>query len=157
MNESNIESLSELEEASAELEEIYQRIRKADKAYHGRDDPEIADAEYDRLKSRAKEILKRFPELKSADSPNLNIGWPAREGFAKVAHAVKMLSLENAFKQEDVENSMPESGDSWVLETIERSNTWLSRKSTGCPWLCATKTENWYRPRLAAMDRSART
>ena len=103
MNESNIESLSEQEEASAELEEIYQRIRKADKAYHGRDDPDIADAEYDRLKSRAKEILKRFPELRSADSPNLNIGWPAREGFAKVAHAVKMLSLENAFKQEDVE------------------------------------------------------
>ena len=93
-----------LSEAAAkrELASLAKRIGAANEAYHVRDDPKIDDAEYDRLKARNDEIEARFPDLKRDDSPSDQVGAAPAEGFEKVKHSVTMLSLANAFEDEDV-------------------------------------------------------
>ncbi|WP_264473579.1 NAD-dependent DNA ligase LigA [Rhodobacter sp. Har01] len=91
-----------MDEALADLADLAARIAAANEAYHTRDAPEISDAEYDALKLRNAEIEARFPALKRADSPSDVVGGAVAEGFGKVAHAVRMLSLENAFAEVDV-------------------------------------------------------
>ncbi|MBU9696362.1 NAD-dependent DNA ligase LigA [Rhodobacteraceae bacterium HSP-20] len=89
-------------EARAELARLADAIAAANTAYHGLDAPEISDAEYDALKRRNAEIETRFPALKRADSPSDQIGAAVAEGFGKVRHEIRMLSLENAFEDGDV-------------------------------------------------------
>lgn len=89
-------------QAEAELETLATVLAKANNAYHGKDAPEISDAEYDRLKKRNSEIEARFPSLKRHDSPSDKIGSAPAEGFSKVKHEVPMLSLSNAFSDEDI-------------------------------------------------------
>ena len=96
-----VEELTEAE-ARAELADLAARIAAANDAYHTRDAPEIADAEYDALKTRNAAIEACFPGLKRADSPSDQVGGALAEGFGKVSHAVRMLSLENAFEDGDV-------------------------------------------------------
>ncbi|WP_306154395.1 NAD-dependent DNA ligase LigA [Roseovarius sp. MMSF_3281] len=96
-----VESLSEAE-AKAELERLAKEIARADQAYHTDDAPEISDAAYDALKARNAAIEARFAHLKRADSPSESVGAAPAEGFAKVTHAVRMLSLGNAFDDEDI-------------------------------------------------------
>ena len=99
--EREIESLSE-DEARAELDRLHKLISAADIAYHQQDRPEISDAEYDALKLRYLALEGAFPELKRLDSVAERVGAAPAEGFAKVKHAVPMLSLGNAFADEDV-------------------------------------------------------
>ena len=96
--------VDDLDEAAAraELARLAERLARADLAYHRDDAPEITDAEYDALKARNRAIEARFPALKRTDSPSDKVGAPLAEGFAKVRHAVRMLSLENAFEPADV-------------------------------------------------------
>ncbi|MSU89996.1 NAD-dependent DNA ligase LigA [Rhodobacteraceae bacterium 2CG4] len=89
-------------EARGELERLASAIAAADIAYHRDDAPEIADADYDALKRRNAAIEARFPHLKRADSPSERVGAAPAQGFGKVVHAVRMLSLGNAFSDEDV-------------------------------------------------------
>lgn len=96
-----VEGLSE-DEARAELERLFAILAEADLAYHQRDDPSISDAEYDRLKLRYIEIETAFPELRRPDSLQDKVGAPAAEGFAKVRHAVPMLSLAKAYSEQEV-------------------------------------------------------
>ena len=88
--------------AKQELASLAKRIGAANEAYHVRDDPKIDDAEYDRLKARNAEIEARFPDLKRDDSPSEQVGAAPAEGFSKITHAMGMLSLANAFSEEDV-------------------------------------------------------
>ncbi|MEZ5947404.1 MAG: NAD-dependent DNA ligase LigA [Hyphomonas sp.] len=90
------------EEAAAELERLAKLIAEADAAYYQDDAPLMSDAEYDAARLRNAEIEARFPDLKREDSPSDRVGAAAHEGFAKAAHAAPMLSLENAFSDEDV-------------------------------------------------------
>ncbi len=90
------------EQAQAELERLADVLARADLAYHQKDAPFISDAEYDALKRRNMAIEARFPDLKRADSPSDRVGAPVASGFAKVRHAVPMMSLANAFSDEDV-------------------------------------------------------
>ncbi|MFY0597253.1 MAG: NAD-dependent DNA ligase LigA [Cognatishimia sp.] len=90
------------EEAKAELEQLAGLLATANTAYHTQDAPEISDAEYDRLKRRNAAIEAAFPDLKRADSPSEQVGAPVADGFGKITHAVAMLSLGNAFEDEDV-------------------------------------------------------
>ncbi|MEL6293937.1 MAG: NAD-dependent DNA ligase LigA [Pseudomonadota bacterium] len=101
MNDKDVAALTEAE-ARKELERLAALIDAANRAYHTEDAPEISDAEYDALKHRNAEVEARFPTLKRADSPSEQVGGAPSEGFAKVAHAVSMLSLANAFDDDDV-------------------------------------------------------
>lgn len=71
--------------------------------YYEKDDPKITDQEYDLIKNRIIQIVDKYPEIASKKGVT-KIGAPAAEGFKKVRHAVPMLSLSNAFTQEDVED-----------------------------------------------------
>jgi DNA ligase (NAD+) len=90
------------EEAAAELERLAVLIAEADAAYYQEDAPLMTDAEYDAARLRNAAIEARFPDLKREDSPSDRVGATAHEGFAKAAHASPMLSLDNAFSDEDV-------------------------------------------------------
>lgn len=97
----DIADLSE-DEARAELERLSGEIARADIAYHQNDAPEITDADYDALRLRNAAIEERFPALVRMDSPSTAVGAAPAEGFAKVRHGIPMLSLANAFSDEDV-------------------------------------------------------
>ncbi|MCP5076063.1 MAG: NAD-dependent DNA ligase LigA [Rhodobacteraceae bacterium] len=88
--------------AEKELALLAQVLRRANEDYHTKDAPTISDAEYDRLKRRNAEIEAKYPALKRPDSPTDQIGAPVSETFTKVKHRVRMLSLGNAFSDEDV-------------------------------------------------------
>ena len=96
-----VDQLTE-DQARAELADLAARIAAANAAYHTRDAPEISDADFDALKQRNAGIEARFPALKRADSPSDAVGAAVADGFGKVSHAVRMLSLENAFEDADV-------------------------------------------------------
>ncbi len=96
-----VDSLTEAE-AAEELGRLAVSIGRANRAYHTEDAPEMSDAEYDALKRRNAAIEARFPGLKRPDSPTDQVGGDLAEGFGKVPHRVRMLSLENAFSDEDV-------------------------------------------------------
>src|SRR5690606_2389722 len=99
--EVRVDELS-LEDAKAELDRLHALIEKADRAYYQDDAPEITDAEYDAARRRYAQIEAEFPELRRHDSVSDRVGAAPAEGFAKVRHAVPMLSLGNAFDDEDV-------------------------------------------------------
>ncbi|WP_133488586.1 NAD-dependent DNA ligase LigA [Aliiroseovarius marinus] len=97
-------AVNDLTEAQAkdELARLAALLAAANLAYHGKDAPEISDAEYDAAKRRNAEIEARFPQLKHADSASDQVGTAPSDGFGKIAHEVRMLSLGNAFSDEDV-------------------------------------------------------
>jgi len=96
-----VDDLTEAE-ARAELARLAELLAAANTAYHGADAPEISDADYDALKRRNAAIEARFPALKRADSPSDQVGAAPSEGFGKITHVVRMLSLGNAFEDQDV-------------------------------------------------------
>ena len=89
-------------EAAKELARLASEIAAHDLRYHGEDAPTISDAEYDALRTRNSAIEARFPRLIRGDSPSHRIGVKVSEKFTKVVHAKPMLSLDNAFADQDV-------------------------------------------------------
>jgi len=89
--------------ARAEYARLGAEIAEHDRRYHGEDAPTISDAEYDELRRRYTALEQAFPELADAQSANRKVGAPPSEKFAKVRHAVPMLSLGNIFADEEVE------------------------------------------------------
>jgi DNA ligase (NAD+) len=101
MADTRVEELSEAEAANR-LMRLAKEIARHDKLYHDRDAPEISDAEYDALVRENRALEERFPQLVRADSPSKRLGAAPTSGLAKVAHARPMLSLDNAFSDEEV-------------------------------------------------------
>lgn len=101
MDEVDIKTMSRTQ-ASEELARLARILDAANIAYHGQDAPQISDAEYDRLKRRNASIEDRFPDLKRADSPSEKIGAQPGDGFSKLTHVVRMMSLGNAFADDDI-------------------------------------------------------
>ncbi|WP_188236807.1 NAD-dependent DNA ligase LigA [Sphingopyxis sp. LK2115] len=99
----DMESLTEAEAAN-ELMRLAKQIARHNKLYHAEDSPEISDADYDALVRRNNALEEAFPHLIRADSPNVQVGAAVEASpLAKVTHAQRMMSLDNAFAAEDVE------------------------------------------------------
>ncbi len=92
----------EPEQAAAEHAALAAEVREHNRLYHGQDSPAVSDAQYDALAARLGEIEARFPALSGPDSPASGVGAEAAAGFTKVPHARPMLSLANAFSDDDV-------------------------------------------------------
>ncbi len=92
-------------EAANELMRLAKAIAHHNKLYHAHDAPEISDAEFDALVRRNNELEAAFPHLVRADSPNAQVGAAVEASpLSKVSHAKRMMSLDNAFVDEDVED-----------------------------------------------------
>jgi len=89
-------------QAKAELKRLAAELAQHDARYYQEDAPSISDAAYDALRARNNAIEARFPELIRADSPSRRVGAAPAGRFAKVRHALPMLSLDHAFSDEDV-------------------------------------------------------
>ncbi|WP_348646370.1 NAD-dependent DNA ligase LigA [Erythrobacter sp. F6033] len=97
------EQVSEAEAAN-ELMRLARQIAKHDKLYHAQDNPEITDQEYDALVRRNRELEEAFPHLIRPDSPSQKVGHEvAASPLSKVTHEQRMMSLDNAFNREEVE------------------------------------------------------
>jgi DNA ligase (NAD+) len=91
-----------LEEAARRVDELRARLRDASYRYHVLSDPDISDAEYDQLLRELGRLEEDFPDLRTSDSPTQTVGAPQAAAFAPVRHRVPMLSLDNAFSQEEL-------------------------------------------------------
>jgi DNA ligase (NAD+) len=89
-------------QAAAEYARLQVEIQQHDKRYYQQDKPTVSDAEYDELRKRYNAIEARFPDLRTLESLSMKVGAAPARGFRKVRHAVPMLSLDNAFAEEDV-------------------------------------------------------
>jgi DNA ligase (NAD+) len=88
--------------AKIELMRLSLEIERHNAHYYQEDAPKISDADYDALRRRVEAIEARFPDLVTGDSPTQKVGAAPSRAFAKVQHAVPMLSLGNAFSDEEV-------------------------------------------------------
>ena len=105
-------------DAKTEHAKLAEEIRAHDVRYYQNDAPIITDAEYDRLRLRLEVLEKQFPELATPDSPTQKVGAAPAAGFKKVKHSKPMLSLDNAFSEDD------------VLEFVERAKRFLELPET---------------------------
>ena len=124
-------------DAAVELERLSALIAEADLAYYTDDAPAMDDGTYDALRRRNAAIEKRFPGLKRDDSPSERVGAPVSSGFSKAKHVVPMLSLDNAFSDEDVTDFVGRvrrflglSGDETIRVTAEPKIDGLSLSLT---------------------------
>src|SRR5690606_13442446 len=86
----------------AQVERLRQEIEYHNYRYYVLDDPEISDAQFDRLMRELERLEAEYPELVTPDSPTQRVGAPPSEAFATVVHRVPMLSLANAFSPEEL-------------------------------------------------------
>jgi DNA ligase (NAD+) len=110
-----VENLSE-KEAKAEHARLTAEIAEHDQRYYREDAPTVTDAEYDRLRLRYGAIETRFPQLRTTESLTQHVGTAPATIFSEIRHAVPMLSLDNAFSEQD------------VREFIERIRNFLGLK-----------------------------
>src|ERR1700720_3184952 len=89
-------------QAKVELMRLALELEGHDRRYYQDDAPSVTDAEYDALRQRFNAIEKRFPEFVTPDSPSQKVGAAPSGRFRKVRHAIPMLSLDNAFAEQDV-------------------------------------------------------
>jgi DNA ligase (NAD+) len=91
-----------MEKIIQELETLKNQIAYHNHRYYVLDDPEISDAEYDRLYRRLVELEQLHPDLVTPDSPTQRVGGEPQEAFSQVRHRLPMLSLENGFREQDI-------------------------------------------------------
>ena len=84
------------------LQELRTLLNEAAHAYYVLDAPQMEDAVYDRLYRELLELEEQFPELITPDSPSQRVGGAPIEGFTSVEHRIPMLSLDNAFNDEEI-------------------------------------------------------
>jgi len=87
------------QDARQRIDSLVEELNRHNRLYFALDQPEISDAEYDRLLRELQELEAAHPKLRRPDSPTQRVGTPPAEGFAEVRHAVPMLSLDNAMDE----------------------------------------------------------
>lgn len=92
------------QEAKKKLESLREVLAQYNYEYHVLDKPSVPDAEYDQKMQELKQIEEQYPHLITPDSPSQRVGGEPLEGFQKVTHRVPMLSLGNAFNEEDLKD-----------------------------------------------------
>jgi len=92
-----------LKQAKSRINELSDTIRYHNQRYYEQDNPEIPDIEYDKLFRELQYLEDRFPELQLSTSPSLRVGGAVLEGFDKVTHSIRMLSLQNVFTKDELE------------------------------------------------------
>jgi DNA ligase (NAD+) len=90
------------EDVKKRVAELRQALHRHNHLYYVLDEPEISDAEYDRLMQELTSLEMAYPEIVEPDSPTQRVGAPPLASFESVAHTIPMLSLENAFDEEEV-------------------------------------------------------
>jgi DNA ligase (NAD+) len=94
--------VSSAKDLEKKIEALREKIRHHEYLYYVVDNPEISDAEFDKLMKQLKELEADRPELITADSPTQRVGGKPREGFVKVPHSSPMLSLDNTYNEEEL-------------------------------------------------------
>src|ERR1700734_139180 len=89
-------------DADKKIEALREKIRHHEYLYYVLDQPEISDAEFDKLMRQLKDVEAEHPELLTADSPTQRVGGKPREGFVKVRHSSPMLSLDNTYNEDEL-------------------------------------------------------
>ncbi|HEU5452722.1 MAG TPA: NAD-dependent DNA ligase LigA [Terriglobales bacterium] len=89
-------------DAERKIEKLRDQIRRHEHLYYVLDAPEISDADYDALMNQLKKLEAEHPDLITPDSPTQRVGGKPREGFVKVEHSTPMLSLDNAYNEEEL-------------------------------------------------------
>ncbi|WP_077210711.1 NAD-dependent DNA ligase LigA [Bacillus dakarensis] len=92
----------DLQTAEKEVKELHNLLNQYNYEYHVLDNPSVPDAEYDKLMQKLLEIEEQFPQLKTPDSPSQRVGGSVLDAFEKVQHEIPMLSLGNAFNEQDL-------------------------------------------------------
>ena len=90
--------------AAKEIARLREKIRHHEYLYYVNDDPEISDAQFDKLMNQLKKLEAENPKLATPDSPTQRVGGVAREGFQQVRHKTPMVSLDNAFSFDELAN-----------------------------------------------------
>ncbi|MFZ1142672.1 MAG: NAD-dependent DNA ligase LigA, partial [Candidatus Sulfotelmatobacter sp.] len=84
------------------IEALREKIRHHEHLYYVLDNPEISDAEFDKLMQQLKDLESEHPALVTPDSPTQRVGGKPREGFVKVRHSTPMLSLDNTYSEDEL-------------------------------------------------------
>lgn len=111
------------------LEQLRQKLREYEYHYHVLDNPLVPDAEYDRLMNELKNLEWQHPELITSDSPTQRVGAKPQDGFAEVTHEIPMLSLDNAFSNEDLDGF------------LRRMESYISQDPTKLEFCCEPKLD----------------
>jgi len=98
----NLLPMPALRDVEKKIEPLREKIRHHERLYYALDQPEISDAEFDRLMQQLKDLEREHPSLVTPDSPSQRVGGKPREGFVKVAHSSPMLSLDNTYSEEEL-------------------------------------------------------
>ena len=97
-----VEPDEDQERAASRVDRLRQEIERHNYLYYVLDAPEIDDAEYDRLLRELIQLEQEYPEIVTPDSPTQRVGAAPQEGFSKIEHYTQMLSLANAFDEEEL-------------------------------------------------------
>jgi DNA ligase (NAD+) len=103
----------------ARAQELRETLEKHNHRYHVLDDPQISDAEYDRMFRELQALESSHPELVTSESPTQRVGAAPLSSFAEIRHSVPMLSLNNAFAREDVEAFDRRIRETLALDEVE--------------------------------------
>ena len=95
----------------SEVDALRKEIRQHNHRYYVLDDPSVPDSEYDRLLNRLREVESHHPELVTSDSPTQRVGDQPLAAFSQIRHEIPMLSLDNAFSDEDLSEFNRRVGD----------------------------------------------
>ena len=91
-----------LKDVEKKIEALREKIRRHERLYYVLDNPEISDADFDKLMQQLKNLESEHPSLVTADSPTQRVGGKPREGFVKVPHSSPMLSLDNTYNEDEL-------------------------------------------------------